>query len=323
MSEAYNQQLISIALTRFKTLIKAVNPLHYLAPKYWPTWFLLGLMRLVILLPLSGIVLCGSILGKLLYLVMPKRRKIAEINLRIAFPDASDQEIKRLIKSCFRNMGIGGFEQALNWWHSDRLLKLCEIEGEEHLIPPEGKGIILLSAHFTCLEIPGPTLIHHLPVPFQVMYKHAHNKLFDAFMYYHRARLYAAIVDYHKPIGMIRGLKKGNAAWYAPDQDFRGKDMIFVPFFGELASTLTAPARLAKISATPVVPYYIKRKPGGQGYHLVILPPLKDFPSGDDEADALSINQKLEELIMHNPEQYLWVHKRYKNRPEGAPAIYP
>ncbi len=280
-------------------------------------------MRLVIFLPLPGIEFCGMLMGKLLYIVLPARRRIAEINLRIAFPEASDREITRLIKSCFKNMGIGGFEQALNWWQSDRLLKLCEIEGAEHLIPPEGKGIILLSAHFTCLEIPGPTLIQHLPVPFQVMYKHAHNKLFDSFMYYHRARLYEAVVDYHKPIAMIRGLKKGNAAWYAPDQDFRGKDMIFVPFFGVPASTLTAPARLAKMTGVPVVPYYIKRKPKGEGYKLVILPPLKNFPTGNDEEDALRINQTLEELILHNPEQYLWLHKRYKNRPEGEPAIYP
>jgi len=260
---------------------------------------------------------------------MPDRRKVAEINLRIAFPDADDAKINHLVKQSFKNMAVGGFELGLNWWKSDKLFDLCEIEGKEHLIPPatkdneKPKGIILLSAHFTSLEIPGPTLIHYLPIPFQVMYKHAHNKLFDAFMLYHRTRLYEAVVDYHKPIAMIRGLKKGNAAWYAPDQDFRGKDMVFAPFFGVQAGTLTAPARFSEMTGSPVVPYYIKRNADNRGYKLVILPPLKNFPTGDIDKDALIINQTLEHLILQNPEQYLWVHKRFKNRPEGEAAIYP
>ncbi len=254
---------------------------------------------------------------------MPARRTIADINLRFAFPDAHTDEIIRMRKLCFKNMGMAAFELALSWWQDERLLKLCEIEGLENITQPQeqGKGVIILTAHFTCLEIGGPVLNHY--VPFQVMYKRAHNKLFDAFMRYHRARLYKAIVDYHKPLSMIKGLKKGHAAWYAPDQDFRGKDMIFAPFFGVQASALTAPARFAKITGAAVVPYYIKRKNGGQGYKLTILPSLKNFPTGKTEDDALVINQTLEHLIMQNPEQYLWVHKRYKNRPEGEAAVYP
>ncbi len=281
------------------------------------------MMRVITFMPLPVIVFFGSALGKVLYFFMSSRRQIAEINLRFAFPDADDEKIQRMIKLCFKNMAIGGFELGLNWWKSDKLFDICKIEGKEHLIPPEGKGIILLSAHFTCLEIPGPTLIHYLPIPFQVMYKHAHNKLFDAFMLYHRTQLYEAVVDYHKPITMIRGLKKGNAAWYAPDQDFRGKDMIFAPFFGVQAATLTAPARFSEMTGSPVVPYFIKRNDDNWGYTLTILPPIKDFPTGDINKDALIINQTLEKLILQNPEQYLWVHKRFKNRPEGESAIYP
>jgi len=280
-------------------------------------------MRVVSLLPLRGIEFCGSLFGKLLYIALPERRKIADINLRIAFPQASDTEIKRLQKLCFDNIGIAAFELALTWWHDKRLLKLCEVEGMENIsnIQADGRGVIILTAHFTCLEIGGPVLNHY--VPFQVMYKRAHNDLFDIFMRHHRARLYKAIVDYHKPMAMIKGLKKGNAAWYAPDQDFRGKDMVFIPFFGVQASALTAPARFADMTNAAVVPYYITRKPKGQGYKLSILPALQNFPSGDIEEDALVINQTLEHLILQNPEQYLWVHKRYKNRPEGEANIYP
>ena len=280
-------------------------------------------MRVVSLLPLRVIELCGSLFGKLLYVALPDRRKIADINLRIAFPQASDSEIKRLQKLCFENIGIAAFELALTWWHDKRLLKLCEVEGLENIsnIQADGRGVIILTAHFTCLEIGGPVLNHY--VPFQVMYKRAHNDLFDIFMRRHRARLYKAIVDYHKPMAMIKGLKKGNAAWYAPDQDFRGKDMVFIPFFGVQASALTAPARFADMTNAAVVPYYITRKPKGQGYKLSILPALENFPSGNIEEDALVINQTLEHLILQNPEQYLWVHKRYKNRPKGETSIYP
>ena len=304
-------------------MIKAVNPANYLSPKYWPTWLSLAILRSVVSLPLPAIAVCGSVLGKLLYIFMPERRAIADINLRFAFPDADEKEIIRMRKSTFKNMGIAAFELALSWWQDERLLKLCEVDGLQNITDQQdkGKGVIILTAHFTCLEIGGPVLNHY--VPFQVMYKRVHNKLFDAFMRYHRARLYKAIVDYHKPMSMIRGLKKGHAAWYAPDQDFRGKDMVFTPFFGVQASALTAPARFAGMTGAAVVPYYIIRKPNAKGYKLVILPALKNFPSGKPEDDALVINKTLEYLIMQNPEQYLWVHKRYKNRPEGESAVYP
>jgi len=305
------------------SLIKAVKVRDYLAPRYWPTWLAIGLMRLVSLLPLRLIEIIGAGFGTLLYWSLPERRHIGEINLQIAFPDHSLQQIQQQNRIGFRNLGIAAFELGLSWWEHRRLLALCQIDGLEHLqqAVQQGKGVIILTAHFTCLEIGGPVLNQH--VPFQVMYKRAHNKLFDAFMRYHRGRLYKAIVDHHKPMALIRGLKKGYAAWYAPDQDFGGKDTLFVPFFGVDATALTAPARFARITGAPVVPYYIERKPRGQGYRLTILPALDDFPSDDAERDVRRINRVLENMIMKNPQQYLWVHKRYKNRPEGQPRIYP
>ena len=303
-------------------MIKAVNPRDYLAPRFWPMWFGLGLMRVMAKLPLRWIEIFGSLLGELIYWVLPSRRRIADINLRIAFPDASNARIKKMIRHCFHNIGIAAFEVGLSWWEHERLLKLCEIDGLEYLLDAQqkNKGVIILTAHFTCLEVGGPALNQH--VPFQVMYKRAHNPLFDAFMRYHRSRLYKAVVDHHKPITLIKGLKKGYAAWYAPDQNFAKKDTVFIPFFGVDAATLTAPARFAKITKSPVVPYYIKRKGGGQGYKLVIKPALKNFPQNDALKDATTISHVLEELILENPDQYLWVHKRYKTRPAGEAAIY-
>lgn len=304
------------------SLINAVKIKDYLAPRYWPTWLAIGFMRVVTSLPLAMIERIGSAFGMLIYYVLPSRRRIGEINLHFAFPQASEAEIKRRNKMCFRNIGVAAFEMGLSWWQDEKLLTQCEIEGLQYLqqAQSKGKGVIILTAHFTCLEIGGPVLNHY--VPFMVMYKHAHNKLFDAFMRYHRGRLYKSIVDHHKPIAMIKGLKKGYAAWYAPDQDFGGKDSVFVPFFGMDATALTAPSRFASISGASVVPYFIRRKATGAGYKLTILPALENFPVGDADQDARRINEVLEDLIMKNPDQYLWVHKRYKSRPPGAAAVY-
>jgi KDO2-lipid IV(A) lauroyltransferase len=304
-------------------LIKAVKARDYLAPRYWPTWLSLGVMRLVARLPLPVLVFIGKLFSQLLYVALPKRRAIAAINLRIAFPNFDDDDIKRLTRLTVENSAIAPFEMGLAWWESEKLLSMCEIEGMEHLQQAlsHNKGVIILTAHFTCLEIGASVLSHH--VPFQAMYKRAHNDLFDAFMKYHRGRLFKAIVDHHKPLILIKGLKKGYAAWYAPDQDVSGKDSVFIPFFGVDATALTAPARMAKISGSPVVPYYIQRNKNNRGYKLVLLPALENFPTGDARNDAICINQTLEHLIMQNPEQYLWAHKRYKNRPQGAEPIYP
>jgi KDO2-lipid IV(A) lauroyltransferase len=155
------------------------------------------------------------------------------------------------------------------------------------------------------------------------MYKRPHNKLLDAVLKHNRARYTASIISHDKPLALLKGLKRGHAMWYAPDQDFGRKDTVSVPLFGVDATALTAPARIAKISGAPIVPYYIRRKPRGQGYKLMFLPPLENFPVNNAEEDALAINRVIEYMIMQNPEQYLWTHKRYKHRPDGRKGIYP
>jgi KDO2-lipid IV(A) lauroyltransferase len=137
-----------------------------------------------------------------------------------------------------------------------------------------------------------------------------------------RGRYTALITGHHSPIGLIKGLKRGHAMWYAPDQDFGGKDTVFVPLFGVEATALTAPARIAAMADVPVLPSGLRRLPWGRGYRLTIEPPLSDFPSGDDRRDAMTINAAIEALIRMNPEQYLWIHKRYKRRPDGSFGIY-
>ena len=302
-------------------LIQAVNAREYLAPRYWLTWCLLALMRLMAMLPLPAMVLVGRSVGKLLYVLLPRRRKVAETNLRIAFPKASDAEIKRLLKASTENIAVATFEVGLTWWKPDKVFSLCKVEGLDDLRAAQrmGHGVIILSAHFTCVEIGGPAFNHYAP-PY-VVYKSTKNKLFDAFMHYHR-RMFPALVDHRKPIGMIRGLKKGYALWYLPDRDVTSKDTIFLPFFGVEATALTTTARIARMTESPVVPYSIRRDSDDRGYTLTFFPALEGFPSDDVERDTLRINQTLEQLVLQNPEQYLWAHRRYKRRPEGGSEIY-
>ena len=295
----------------------------FLTPRYWPTWLLLACMRLAAWMPLGVIVFAGSVGGEILFLLAAERRRVARINLSIAYPDMGPPELRRLNRACFRNVATGILEIGLVWWAPERVRKITEVQGLEHLeqARQEGRGAMLLTAHFTCIEVGLPVLSAYAAL--QAMYKRPHNKLMDAFMERNRGKFTEIIVGHHSPIGLIKGLKRGHAMWYAPDQDFGGKDTVFVPLFGLEATALTAPARIARMANVPVLPSCIERKPRGAGYLITIGPPLDEFPTGDDVADAGTINRATEELIRRNPTQYLWIHKRYKRRPDGSFGIYP
>jgi len=296
---------------------------RFLALRFWPTWLLLASMRLAAMLPLPVLVAIGSIVGEALYLLAGSRRRVARINLKIAYPEATATELRRLNRACFRSVAIGIFEIGLAWWAPGRVRRMTEVRGLEHLRRARevGRGSILLTAHFTCIEMGLPVLSAFATL--EAMYKRPHNALMDAFMERNRARFTAIIAGHHSPIGLIRGLRHGHAMWYAPDQDFGGKDTVFVPLFGVEATALTAPSRIAAMAGVPVMPCLIQRQSWGRGYVLSIGPPLPGFPSGDVVADALVVNRATETLIRQNPEQYLWIHKRYKRRPDGTFGIYP
>jgi KDO2-lipid IV(A) lauroyltransferase len=193
------------------------------------TWLLLGGMRLAACLPLPVIVWIGSLVGDVLCLLAFKRRRVASINLRIAYPKAAPGELRRLCRASLRNVAIGMLEIGLVWWAPGRVRALTEVRGLEHLERTQrnGQGAMLLTAHFTCIEVGLPVLSAHATL--QAMYKRPHNLLMDTFMERNRGKYTAIIAGHHAPIGLIRGLKRGHAMWYAPDQDFGGKDTVFVP----------------------------------------------------------------------------------------------
>lgn len=297
---------------------------RFLSPRYWHTWLGLGLLRISLLLPYPLMLALGRGLGGLLYHIAAKRRHVAQTNLRLCFPDLSEQERNRLARESFIAAATSLFEGALSWWGSDvRLKKLYRIEGLEHLeqARSDGKGVLLLGGHYTTLEISGRFLAYHVE-GLQPIYKPAKNPLFEAVMAGSRKRLFDDLVPSSDLRRIVRNLKQGKVMWYAPDQDFGRRQSVFAPFFGFPTATLTTTARLAKLSGAPVVPYYSERLPGSEGFLVKLLPPLEGFPSGDDLADATRTNEILETQIARVPEQYLWLHKRFKTRPEGESRVY-
>lgn len=296
---------------------------QFLAPRYWPTWLLLGLMRLSTRLPLSLLYAIGAAIGEIIYWIMPRRRRIARINVDLCFPNRSDMERAALVRACFRSAGMSILETSLAWWGNDgRLSKLAHIEGLEHIeqAKKDQRPILLLSGHFCCTDIGGKLLSFHQR--FQVMYKPAKNRLFNAIAVGQRRRVYQEAVPRKQSRRLLKNLKQGMTTWYGPDQSFGREDTVFAPFFGIPAATLTATSRLARFANAVVIPYFPFRLPGKKGYRLIIKPPLENFPSDSLEQDATAVNRVIEDAVRIAPEQYLWLHRRFHHRPEGESEFY-
>jgi len=296
----------------------------FIAPRYWVTWCGLGLSWLLVQLPYRWQMVMGKLLGRVLYYTVKSRRNIARVNLELCFPGMSARDRKKLLKQHFESLGMSAFETAICWWWpKSRLMTLCKIEGLEYVKEAikNGKGAIMLDGHFTTVEI-GATLLG-LHISTNAMYKKLKNELIDTVMI--RARNQHSVgenIPYNDVRATIRSLRKNYAVWYAPDQDFGIKHSVFVPFFGIPAATLTATSRFSKITSAPVIPFFQERLRDGSGYQLRFQAPLKEFPSGNDMDDAARVNKIIENEIIKYPEQYLWIHRRFKTRPDGMPYLY-
>ena len=301
-----------------KKIDKSLLFRSYLAPKYWPLWIAIALLRLAVFLPRPIIHSLGSTLGMLIYRVTPSRRRAARKNLVQAYPDYNKQEIDTLNKKAFKSLGISIFEMGIAWFEkSDALKQHCQIEGKEHLdkAMAKNKGVILLTGHFTTLEI-GGRLMGLYCEKYNGVFKKAHDPLFNAIMIRYRNIFGNELINNKNVRGIIRGLKNGYATWFAPDQDFRHEDIVFTPFLGGIASTLTATAKLSKMTGATVVPFYPVRLDDGKGFKLIVRPPLENFPTDDIEADSARVNKAIEEMVYECPEQYLWSHRRFKTQPD-------
>ncbi len=296
--------------------------LKFLGPRFWPTWFGLGVMRLLVFLPFRVQLATGRLLGRAASRVLVRRRWVALKNLELCFPKLSQEARAKLLRQHFESLGQGIFETAFTWWAPDRRLAgLSETVGLEHLTAARalGKGVILLSAHFTTLEIGCRLLL--LRQPFHPMYRRHENPLFEKIMRASRERLSENPIRKDDVRQLMRSLRAGNTVWYAPDQAYRGKNAAPVPFFGVPAATNLSTSRLARASGAPVLPFFSLRLPDGR-YRLIIQPPLADFPGDDPETDAARINLVIEQIVREAPEQYLWVHRRFKATVPGATDPY-
>ena len=296
---------------------------RFRGPRFWPTWLLFGFLWLVTRLPFAGQMMIGSLIGRLAYHLAPRRRRIAAVNIKLCFPELDQPHRNTLVREHFVSLGKGIVETALCWWGHESLLRRKTILiGREHLQHAlhQGKGVILLSAHFTTLELGGRLLA--MDTPFHVLYRQHKNPLFETVMHSARKRRFEKAIPRDNTRGLLASLRNNMPVWYAPDQNHGGAQSVFVPFFGIRAATLATTSRLAGISAAAVVPFFQARLPGNTGYLLMLCPALEDFPGENPEQDTARINKLLEAVIREIPEQYLWVHRRFKTRPEGEPYPY-
>ncbi len=289
-------------------------------PRYWPTWLALGMLRLFEPLPFPVLLWLGRRVGDLLVVLPLSFVRIARRNLELCLPEKSAEERKRILREHFRSVGIGLFETAISWWSSDeRILNLTQMEGREHLDAAlaRGKGAILLSAHFTTLEIGARALCARVAA--SIMYRPTSNLVLENFLMRNRGRRAKRAIPRDDVRTLVAALKNNEPVWYAPDQSYRKKGAEMVPFFGIPAATNTATSRLARMTGAAVLPYFPERLPGSRGYRMIIQPMLEDFPTKDPVADAQRFNASIEELVRVVPEQYLWIHRRF----EGLTPDYP
>ncbi len=295
----------------------------YLAPRYWLTWLALSLLWCVAHSPYRVQMALGKWIGRLFYRVAGHRRRVAEVNVSLCFPELTPDQRARFVKAHFVSVGQGLIETAMSWWSTGkRLAPLLHIEGLEHLqgALATGHGAILLSAHFTSFELGGRLLARR--VPFHVMYRRHENPLFEAIMKRSREARFEKAIPREDIRAMLRSLKENKPVWFAPDQNYSAEHSAFVSFFNIPASTITSTSRLAKISGAPVVPFFTHRLPENAGYLLRLLPMLENFPSDDVQQDTQRLSTLLEAEIRRSPEQYLWVHRRFKTRPPGEAGVY-
>ena len=296
---------------------------RFLAPRYWPTWVALGFMWALGQLPYPWQMGLGRSLGRLMRRLGKSRTHVARVNLSLCLPELSDAERERLLHRHLESVGMALVETAISWWTpTERLRPLLRIDGLEHLdmALQKGRGAIVLMGHFTCIELAGRLLALHTPL--HVTYRQNKNALYEYMLTRTHRNHCAALIPHTDLRAMFQVLKRNEPLWYAPDQNYAGKHSAFVPFFGVPASTITATSRIAKTSGAPVIPMLVQRLPDDQGYRISLQAPLQDFPGDDEVSDAARILSLIEDQVRQMPEQYLWVHRRFKTRPPGEKPVY-
>lgn len=282
----------------------------------------LTLMWLLHWLPLPVLAALGRGLGRLLYRLGHSRRHITLTNLGLCFPGMAPAQKSAMAIRHFEAFGRSFLERGLLWWASEaRIRRLVKVTGREHLDALYGKQpVILLVPHFVALDMAWTRL--SMDYDMSGIYANQKNLLFNAALYKGRARFGKSLMLSRQESTRkgLKAMKAGMPFFYLPDMDFGERDTIFVPFFGYPAATITGLSRLARLAGAVVVPVisHLNR----DGYLIEIGEPWADFPGETIEGDTLRMNAYIESEILKMPEQYYWVHKRFKTRPPGEKSVY-
>jgi KDO2-lipid IV(A) lauroyltransferase len=293
------------------------------SPRVWGSWLLIACAWLSARLPLDVLLSLGSLTGRLAYFVARSRRHITRVNLRLCFPELDPPARQRLAREVFRHTGVGLAETLIAWLAPDREIdRHFTIEGLEHLAAASalGRGVLLVGANFSCIDIASQTVSRRAPL--DVMYRRNRNPAWEWLQLTGRKRYFDRVIERDDTRQALRRLNEGHTLWYAADQDYGARHSVFAPFFGVPAATITATARLARFNRSPVLFLLVHRDLERRRWAVEISPPLEGFPSGDDVADATRINALVEEAVRRHPEQYLWLHRRFKTRPPGEKRPY-
>ncbi|MEO2268284.1 LpxL/LpxP family Kdo(2)-lipid IV(A) lauroyl/palmitoleoyl acyltransferase [Pseudoalteromonas sp. YIC-656] len=299
--------------------------LAFFAPKYWPSWLSIFLLYTLSWLPQSWQLAMGKMLGRLVHRFVKKRRKIAEVNVALCYPNMSKEDQAKLVLQNMENTGMAIFESAMAWWWPQwRINRIVgSITGLEHIDKAnnEGCGVLLMAPHYLHLEMSSRIMgTQRQAVGF---YRPHNNALMDYFTTKGRLRSNKYLVGKRDVKGLLKAIKDKNFCYYLPDQDYGRKRSVFAPFFAvEQAASTTGTLIFASAKYCKTLSIESRRDEHGK-YHLAVQPALENFPSGDEVADVTAVNERMEEAINKAPEQYMWLHRRFKTRPdENAPSYY-
>lgn len=300
------------------------NMLH---PRYFGTWLGFIILFLIVnLLPYKIIMFLGRSLGRLMERILKPRRYVVQTNLKLAFPQMPQSERDALQTRIFENAGMAIFETGIAWfWPDWRLKRMLIIDEKELQLAKElaqaNTRTIAFTCHMVTLEI-GARLYALAIKPGIGVYRSTDHPVIEYMQVKGRLRSNLALIDRTDVRSMVKAVMKGYPIWYAPDQDYGLNSSVFVPFFGvDQTCTVTGLHDLARIKDVKVQPFWLVRE--SNGYRLRVLPPIENFPSEDKVADTIISNQYVEQMIKSDLAQYLWMHRRFKTRPEGAPKRYP
>lgn len=295
-----------------------------LHPRYWLTWIGIGLLYLVVSLPYPLLYHVGTGLGRLSMHFLKRRVQIARRNLELCFPHHTSAQREAMLVKNFESVGMGLLETGMAWfWPDWRVERIFKVSGLENIdkAHADKRGVLLIGIHFLSLELGARIFGMHNPGI--GVYRPNDNKLIDWLQTWGRMRSNKSMLDRADLKGIIRALKSGEIIWYAPDHDYGPKSSVFAPLFAiEQAATTVGSHVLVRLAKPAVIPFVPRRLPNGRGYELIILPDEGDMPVDSDLATATYMNKVVEQAILLAPDQYMWLHRRFKTRPPGEPSLY-